>query len=64
MRRAFQGQKRRQRYDHEALVKMAKTMSRRQIMDKTGISEGYLAQILTAKGAKARSRSPQGKTRP
>jgi hypothetical protein len=64
MRKAFGDQKRRQLYDHEAIVEMAKTMSRQQIMDKIGISMSYLARILTAKGAKAKSRSPQGKTSP
>ncbi len=64
MRRAFQGQKRRQLYDHAAIVEMAKTMSRQQIVDKTGISESYLAKILSAKGVKAKSRALQDKTSP
>jgi hypothetical protein len=64
MRRAFQGQKRRQLYDHEAIVEMTKTMSRRQIMDVTGISEGYMAQILTAKGARPKPKVGNTRTEP
>ncbi len=52
MRQAFQAQKPGQRYDHAAIADMAKAMSRQQIIEKTGISKGYLAQILTAKGAR------------
>ncbi len=54
MRRAFDGQKRRPQYDRDVIPQMAQTMKRRQIIEKTGISEGYLAQILSAKGARAK----------
>ncbi len=64
MRQHFGGQKRRQRYDHEAIVQMAKTMSRQQIMDVTGISEGYLGQILTAKGARPKPKVGSTRTEP
>ncbi len=64
MRRAFQGQKRRLLYDHEAIVEMTKTMSRRQIIDVTGISEGYLGQILTAKGARPKPKVGDTRTEP
>jgi hypothetical protein len=61
MRQHFGGQKRRQLYDHEAIVQMAKTMSRQQIMEKIGISESYLAKILSAKGAGAKGKQPRTK---
>jgi hypothetical protein len=57
MRRAFEGHKRRPQYDHDAIAQMAQTMTRRQIIEKTGISKGYLAQILRAKPPQ-----PQSKT--
>ncbi|HEV2604994.1 MAG TPA: hypothetical protein VGU24_15160 [Microvirga sp.] len=60
MRRAFQGQKRRQLYDHAAIAEMAKTMSRQQIMEKIGISESYLAKILSAKGVRPKAQGPKG----
>ncbi len=63
MRRAFQGQKPGQRYDHAAIAEMAKTMTRQQIIEATGISDAYLSQILTAKGVKA-LRKPRPKVRP
>ena len=59
MRQHFGGQKRRQRYDHAAIADMAKAMSRQQIIEKTGISKGYLAQILRAKGARRKARPPK-----
>ena len=59
MRRAFQGRKRRQLYDHEAIVQMAKTMSRQQIMEKIGISESYLAKIFSAKGVRPKAQGPK-----
>jgi hypothetical protein len=46
------GRKAAQRYDHDAIVEMTRTMTRRQIIQKTGISGGYLQQILAAKGVK------------
>jgi hypothetical protein len=59
MRQHFGGQKRRQLYDHEAIVQMAKTMSRQQIMEKIGISESYLAKILSAKGVRPKAQGPK-----
>ena len=61
MRRAFQGQKRRQLYDHAAIVEMAKTMTRREIVQKTGISANYLDQLLLAKGGGAKGKQPRTK---
>jgi hypothetical protein len=40
MSRHFGGQKGRPSYDHDALVEMDKTMTRRQIVQKAGISPG------------------------
>ena len=40
MSRHFGGQKGRPSYDHDALVEMDKTMTRRQIVQKAGISAG------------------------
>ncbi len=64
MRLHFGSQRRRQLYDHAAIVEMAKTVTRRQIMDITGISEGYMAQILTAKGARPRPKVGNTRTQP
>jgi hypothetical protein len=64
MRRHFGGQKPRQLYDHTAIIETAKTMTRQQINQKTGISEGYLAHILTAKGARPKPKVGNTRTEP
>ncbi len=64
MRRAFQGHKRRQLCDHAAIADMAKAMSRQQIIEKTGISKGYLAQILRAKGPRSKPKVGDTRTEP
>ncbi len=45
-------------------MKMAKAMTRRQIVQKTGISAAYLDQVLAAKGAGAKGKQPQAKISP
>ena len=57
MKRPMTGRKAGQRYDHEAIIEMTRTMTRRQIIERTGISKGYLAQVLRAKPPQ-----PQSKT--
>ena len=52
MRRIFQTRKFRQVYDPAAIVEMARTLSRTQIVEKTGISASHLSQILAAAGIK------------
>jgi hypothetical protein len=44
--------RRRTVYDRAAIVEMAKTMSRRDIIEKTGISKSYLSQVFAAAGVK------------
>jgi predicted TIM-barrel enzyme len=58
------GRKAGQRYDHEAIIEMTRTMTRRQIIHKTGISEGYLQQLLMAEGVKPRPKRQQPPTSP
>jgi hypothetical protein len=58
MSQPFGGQKRRPRYDHDALVEMARTMTRRQIVQKTGISASHLDQVLATKGVGVKGKPP------
>ena len=54
MSRHFGGQKGRPSYDHDALVEMDKTMTRRQIVQTAGISPGSDPPLPKAQGQRAR----------
>jgi hypothetical protein len=47
-------------YDAAALVEMGKTMSKRDIIEKTGISRAHLNQLFIAKGLGRRARKRRG----
>ena len=48
-------------YDLAAIAQMTKTMSRRQIIQSTGISRSYLSQVLCAAGSRGAAAEPQAR---